>query len=799
MSIRNAIPPKLVRYGGAVALVALAAVARAFLDPVFGTRKPLVCFLAAIMFSALACGAGPTVLAVFLSVSAAKFLFIEPRYALFPILPAEQVGLSIFLVVGLVAALFGELLHRARERDKWREIQRQGEQALLASERRFRQLADAMPQMVWTIGRDGNADYFNKRWYEYTGLPTDASGDLAWTPAFHPDDVERTKAAWQDAVTDGRPYEIEHRIKDCRSGKYRWHLGRAMPARNELGQITQWFGTSTDIDDLKQVERALQEARAEEEQRVRERTLELTQANLSLSREVEDRRAAEAKLREHAEEIETLMAVLPVPIWIARDPECRHMTGNLATYELTRLPVAAHLVKTPFTEEIPTTFRACRNGREVAAEELPMRQAAATGQDVRHAEFDLVFADGSVRSVYGFAAPLFGPGGRVRGCVGAFIDITERKLLENQLRESEERFQAFMDHLPAGAWILDDQGLFLFVNHFFSALTGVAHAALLGKTAYDLYPPAIAAQRKSIDRLVIQTGKALELAEAYVRPDGTPGELFVVKFPIRERDQCPRIGGVAIDVTERKLAEDRMRHLAAQLANAEDRERLRLATDLHDSIGQSLSLLKLKLQPLSQQHAADSEEALAFNTAVALLDDIIKQTRTLMFDLYPSMLHDLGLVPTLLWYSEQVSAQAQVSVSEIGTKQTLAIPLVSYLFRAIKELAGNAIRHGQARTIVVAVHWRPQTLRVVIDDDGAGFDPDTVLAPKTQRGLGLAGIKERLLSFSGTMFVESIAGQGARIALEVPTGGAADAHQSPPALPVQPSCQPQPSESGPTP
>ena len=94
-------------------------------------------------------------------------------------------------------------------------------------------------------------------------------GDLSWSPAFHPDDVERTKAAWQAAAASGDPYEIDYRIKDCRTGQYRWHLGRAMPARDERGVITQWFGTSTDIDDLKQVEHALDEARAEQEQRVR--------------------------------------------------------------------------------------------------------------------------------------------------------------------------------------------------------------------------------------------------------------------------------------------------------------------------------------------------------------------------------------------------------------------------------------------------------------------------------------------------------------------------------------------------
>ena len=104
--------------------------------------------------------------------------------------------------------------------------------------------------------------------------------------------------------------------------------------------------------------------------------------------------------------------------------------------------------------------------------------------------------------------------------------------------------------------------------------------------------------------------------------------------------------------------------------------------------------------------------------------------------------------------------------------------------------------------VIVAVHWRPKSLRIVIDDDGAGFDPESVLAPKTQRGLGLAGIKERLMSFSGTMFVESIAGQGARIALEVPTDSPPEPREPPAIVAVQPGSEsplspdPRPLESG---
>src|SRR5207248_10987606 len=129
--------------------------------------------------------------------------------------------------------------------------------------------------------------------------------------------------------------------------------------------------------------------------------------------------------------------------------------------------------------------------------------------------------------------------------------------------------------------------------------------------------------------------------------------------------------------------------------------------------GQSLSLLKLSLEPLAAQLGDNPHNTVA--TSVRLLDDVIKQARTLMFDLYPSMLHDLGLVPTLLWYSEQLAAQAQVTVSEIGTAQPLDLPVASYLFRAAKELLGNAVRHGRAREIIVGVHWRRGILKIVID------------------------------------------------------------------------------------
>jgi PAS domain S-box-containing protein len=115
---------------------------------------------------------------------------------------------------------------------------------------RFATLADAMPQMVWSTQPDGFHDYYNARWYEFTGMPEGSTDGEAWNGMFHPEDQERAWARWRLSLASGEPYEIEYRLRH-RDGDYRWVLGRALPMRDDSGTITRWFGTCTDIHDHK--------------------------------------------------------------------------------------------------------------------------------------------------------------------------------------------------------------------------------------------------------------------------------------------------------------------------------------------------------------------------------------------------------------------------------------------------------------------------------------------------------------------------------------------------------------------
>ncbi|WP_143092821.1 PAS domain-containing sensor histidine kinase [Arsenicibacter rosenii] len=140
----------------------------------------------------------------------------------------------------------------------------------------FTFVTDFMPQLVWSTEPDGYHDFYNQRWYDYTGLSYEESKAEGWSRVLHPDDIVPTTKVWQHSLETGEPYEVEYRFRR-HDGEYRWFLGRALPMRDESGQIIKWFGTCTDIDDRRKVADKL-------EYLVQSRTMELSNANQTLTR-----------------------------------------------------------------------------------------------------------------------------------------------------------------------------------------------------------------------------------------------------------------------------------------------------------------------------------------------------------------------------------------------------------------------------------------------------------------------------------------------------------------------------------
>jgi signal transduction histidine kinase len=229
----------------------------------------------------------------------------------------------------------------------------------------------------------------------------------------------------------------------------------------------------------------------------------------------------------------------------------------------------------------------------------------------------------------------------------------------------------------------------------------------------------------------------------------------------------------------RGLVEQRtrsLRLLGARLSQAEDSERRRLAHDLHDSLGQLITVIKLNLNDVCSRQTLDADTKQRIEQAIVVVDEVMQRSRALTFDLHPVSLERLGLVPALRRFGDRFHQQTgiEVTINEEGTARNLPTPAANYLFRSVKELMNNAARHGHAKQVVASIFWLPTNLRIVVDDDGSGFDISKAFAPELHSGLGLAAIYERMLSLGGTLRLETQPGSGTRVVMELPDHGPDD-------------------------
>ncbi len=251
---------RFLRYGGAAATVAAATAVRWALDPYLGGRQPLTAYYFAVLIVSGFAGLGPSIATVVLSL-AAGVLLVPPSGRFRPDSTADLIWIGMFAGVGSAIVGFAEAGRRARGRlEREAEKRARVEEALRASQQRLRQLADTMPQIVWTAVPDGSVDYFNARFHEYTGLAVEvALAPEGWLPVVHPEDLPRLYALRNEAVGKGEIFEAEVRLRD-RAGDYRWHLLRSVPVHDDSGRLARRFGTATDVDDLKRAGEALREA-----------------------------------------------------------------------------------------------------------------------------------------------------------------------------------------------------------------------------------------------------------------------------------------------------------------------------------------------------------------------------------------------------------------------------------------------------------------------------------------------------------------------------------------------------------
>jgi PAS domain S-box-containing protein len=374
--------------------------------------------------------------------------------------------------------------------------------------------------------------------------------------------------------------------------------------------------------------------------------------------------------------------------------------------------------------------------------------------------------------------PLKASSGEVQAVVGIVRDVSTRVNAQEALAEREAYLRAMLDNFPFLVWLKDIDGRFLAVNQEFARACGRARSGdVVGLTDFDVWPKELAQRYVDDDRSVMATRKQKDVEEP-IFTQGASCWFETFKTPVLDKlGKVLGTTGFSRDITERQRLDaelrgqrEQLRALAAHVESVREEERVRIAREIHDELGQALTCMSMDLAFLDKQLPGGNADAAARVSALAVLvKETVKTVRRISAELRPSILDDLGLAAAVEWLARDFETRTGIGCAvSVPSTVNISAERGTVVFRMCQEALTNVARHAGATHVSIDLIEAGDSLTIEVRDNGRGITDEEVHRPDS---LGLLGMRERASLLGGVAEVRGTKGQGTTVTVRVPLQG----------------------------